>query len=267
MPENNAYEPPTTTGPEEKKRRRKPRTLTRQLIDIVVVLAILGFLIGMLLPAVGTPRTVSHSSTCLNNIRQIALAMLNYENANGHFPPAYIADENGKPMHSWRVLILPYLEQEALYKQYSLDEPWDGPNNSKLHDIVVPGFQCPAVGRGEQVTDTSYMVVTGKGTAFDGDHGTTFGEVSDGASYTVMILEVANSGTHWMEPVDISLEEALARFTDKSKVKDCCNHPRGCINVSLMDGSTHTITLPISAENLRAIATIDDGEAVDITDL
>lgn len=120
MPENNAYEPPTTTGPEEKKRRRKPRTLTRQLIDIVVVLAILGFLIGMLLPAVGTPRTVSHSSTCLNNIRQIALAMLNYENANGHFPPAYIADENGKPMHSWRVLILPYLEQEALYKQLSL---------------------------------------------------------------------------------------------------------------------------------------------------
>jgi len=74
------------------------------------------------------------------------------------------------------------------------------------------------------------------------------------------------SDTHWMEPVDISLDEALARFTNKSKVKDCCNHSRG-INVTLFDGSTHVIELPVSAEELTAIATIDGGEILDINDL
>ena len=187
--------------------------------------------------------------------------------AKGHFPPAYIADENGKPMHSWRVLLLPYMEQGDLFDQYSFDEPWNGPNNSKLHDVLQwPLFECPSVGRGEQGTDTSYMLVTGKGTAFDGDNETTFLDVADGLSNTVLIVEVANSDTHWMEPVDISLDEALARFTDKSKVKDCCNHP-GEINVSLMDGSTHVIELPVSAEDLKAIATIDGGEVLDINDL
>ena len=70
--------------------------------------------------------------TCKNNLKQIALALHNYHQANGCFPPAYIADKNGRPMHSWRVLILPYLELDHLYKQYNFNEPWDGPNNKKL---------------------------------------------------------------------------------------------------------------------------------------
>jgi hypothetical protein len=60
------------------------------------------------------------------------LAVANYVEEHGHYPPAFLADENGKPMHSWRVLILPYIEERELYKQYKSDEPWDGPSNRKL---------------------------------------------------------------------------------------------------------------------------------------
>lgn len=76
-------------------------------------------------------REAARRVSCLNNLRHIELALHNYHNAHGCFPPAYIVDESGRPMHSWRVL-LPYLEQEALYDQYDFSEPWDGPNNRKL---------------------------------------------------------------------------------------------------------------------------------------
>jgi type II secretory pathway pseudopilin PulG len=266
MQEKNAYEAPRTTNQLEKQSHAKEPSIGAWLLRMVVVLTFIGILIGSLLPTIGTPREVSRRTTCLNNIRQLSIAMHSYASANGHFPPAYIADENGKPIHSWRVLILPYIEQEALYKQYSFDEPWDGPNNSKLHDVIVPGFQCPSVASGERGTNTSYMLLAGAGTAFDCDHETAFSEVADGTTNTVLVVEVANSDTHWMEPVDISLDEALTRFTDETKVKDCCNHP-GSINVSLMDGSTHSIHLPLSSEDLKAIATIDGEETVNINDL
>ena len=71
-----------------------------------------------------------------NNLRQIALALQSYHQANGCFPPAYVADKNGKPMHSWRVLILPYLGFDDLYKAYDFTEPWDGPNNKKTESAA-----------------------------------------------------------------------------------------------------------------------------------
>ena len=219
-----------------------------------------------LLPSNTTPAEHIHRTECLNNLRQISLAMQNYAHENMHFPPAYIADETGKPIHSWRVLLLPHLGSEDLFMRYSFDEPWNGPNNSKLHDEVVSVYQCPSASRGEQGSNSNYVLTTGKGTAFDGGHETTGAEVVDGLSNTVLVVEVPNSNTHWMEPVDLPLDEALARFSDPDKAEQCCNHP-GTFNISLMDGSTHSIGFPISAENLKALITIDGGEIVNIEDL
>src|SRR5262245_66359 len=107
----------------------------------VIVLAVGGVLLvccggltipALLLPAVQQGREAARRSQCKNNLKQIALALLNYESRYGTFPPAYVADESGKPMHSWRVLILPDLDQQALYNDYNFSEPWDGPNNSRL---------------------------------------------------------------------------------------------------------------------------------------
>ena len=102
-------------------------------------------LVGMLLlPAVQTAREAARRMQCMNNLRQISLAVLNYEADYKCLPPACIPDKNGKPMHSWRVLILPYLERRDLYEQYKFDEPWNGPNNSKLLASRPRLYICPS---------------------------------------------------------------------------------------------------------------------------
>ena len=88
--------------------------------------------IGLLLPAFSSAREAARRMQCLNNLKQIALALHNYHDVYGVFPPAYIPDAQGKPKHSWRVLILPFLEEQGTYEKYDFDEPWDGPNNRAL---------------------------------------------------------------------------------------------------------------------------------------
>ncbi len=114
------------------------------MITLLVVIVVIGILIGLLLPAVQSARESAPCAQCSNNMHNITLALLNYEAKFHSFPPAYVADKNGRPMHSWRVLILPFLEYDDLYKQYNFNEPWDGPNNRKLlaarraHMLVLP---------------------------------------------------------------------------------------------------------------------------------
>ncbi|MFH1923215.1 MAG: DUF1559 domain-containing protein, partial [Planctomycetota bacterium] len=138
-------------------------------------------------------------SACANNLKQIGLALHNYHDDHGCFPPAYIADEDGRPMHSWRVLILPYMEQGPLYDQYRFDEPWDGPNNRQLANIPVRYYACPRPGK-QPSTTTNYVAIVGPDTAWPESNTTTVGDFTDGTSNTLLVVEVANSGIHWMEP-------------------------------------------------------------------
>ena len=105
---------------------------------LVLILLALCVLAGLLMPSVQQVRESSLRMACLNNMRQMILAIHNYESANGVLPLACVTDKDGNPMHSWRVLILPFVDENALYAMYDFDEPWDGPNNSKL------AAQCPA---------------------------------------------------------------------------------------------------------------------------
>ena len=135
------------------------RLLTLLGAGTVVVLALLT-----LLPGPGS-RPAGKRSICLSNLKQIAIALHNYHDVYGSFPPAYVADKQGRPMHSWRVLILPYLEYAALYEQYRFDEPWNGPNNIKLVEHVPDVFQCPS-NESEGNTCTNYVAVIGPRTAW-----------------------------------------------------------------------------------------------------
>jgi type II secretory pathway pseudopilin PulG len=116
------------------------------LVEVFVIIGLIGILVGLMLPAVTSAPRGGRRVQCQSNLRQIAIALHLYHEDYGSFPPAYTVDASGRPMHSWRVLILPYLEEAGLYKQYNLEEPWNSPNNLAVANQVPAIFQCPTVG-------------------------------------------------------------------------------------------------------------------------
>ena len=102
-------------------------------------------LIAIMLPSVGS-RPAPKRGRCANNLKAIGVAMHDYHDVYGCCPPAYTTDKNGRPMHSWRVLLLPFLGREDLYEKYDLNEPWDSPKNIDVFRHMPDVFSCPASG-------------------------------------------------------------------------------------------------------------------------
>jgi len=119
-------------------KKRDYNTLWIRRVSFVVLC--LACIIGGLLPAFYTAREAARRMTCSSMLKQITLAFHNYHDAHHSFPPAYTVDANCKPLHSWRVLILPYLEKNDLYSKIRLYEPWDSEYNSQFHDQNEPVF-------------------------------------------------------------------------------------------------------------------------------
>jgi hypothetical protein len=187
--------------------------------------------------------------------------MQNYEAKEGHLPPAYVLGLDGKPWHSWRVLILPYLEEHDLYDKYRFDEPWDGPNNRKLAEFMPRVLQCPSSDDYERSQNTNYAFVVGKGTSFPADKTTRTADILDGAANTIMVVEVGDAGIHWMEPRDLELDALQIGPSTPSSPAISSAHSRGP-SVVFADGRYERLRQPLSSKTLRALATIAGGEEV-----
>jgi prepilin-type processing-associated H-X9-DG protein len=220
-----------------------------------------GILLALLLPAVQAAREAARRAQCTNNLRQISIAMQNYHDVWGTFPPAYLADENGKPMHSWRVLILPYLEANTTYSAYRFDEPWDGPNNSQLAASMPAAYRCPSdPTAGPASTTTNYAAITGPGTIFNADQGSPMSSIVDGTSNTLMIAETSGAGIHWMEPRDLDINQMTFRVNG-SPNEISSKHPGGA-QAAFADGSVRFLSDSIAAQTLRAWMTKAGNEPV-----
>ena len=166
---------------------------------------VVGILIALLLPAVGQAREAARRSQCKNNLKQIGLALMNYHGTYNTFPPAYIPDATGKPKHSWRVLILPFIDQNPMHNAYDFNKPWDHPDNLAVTRNTPQVFRCPSA-TGSPGT-THYVFVTGKGTCFEGSRAIRLSDIVDGASQTLLVVESHESSTTWYEPKDLDVSE------------------------------------------------------------
>jgi hypothetical protein len=138
----------------------------------------------------------------LDNLKHIGLAMHNYHDIYKHFPPAATVDKDGKKLLSWRVHVLPYVEQGELYRQFKLDEPWDSEHNKKLIEKMPDVFHVPALPRLPKYT-TTYLVPVGEETIFHDNKGTPLKEIRDGTAKTIMIVEAdADQAVIWTKPGD-----------------------------------------------------------------
>ena len=144
---------------------------------------------------------------CADNLRRITIAMLLYEKDHGTLPPAFSADKAGNPLHSWRVLLLPYLGEQELFDKIRLDEPWNSEHNSKFAELRPAVFACPSCQKcGKQ--NTSYSVVVGSDLPFEGHQGkqlAAFGPDSD----DMMLVAERVTPVNWLDPThEIKQEEA-----------------------------------------------------------
>jgi prepilin-type processing-associated H-X9-DG protein len=213
-------------------------------------------LVGLLLPAVQKARESARRMQSANNMKQIGLAMFNYESTYNHFPAAYIADKKtGKPLLSWRVAILPFVEQDGLYRQFHLDEPWDSEHNKKLLASMPQVYRHPASTAAPGMTN--YVTVRGKDTAFPGKEGIRIAEITDGTSNTIMAVEVSDAkAVPWTKPDDFP-------YDDKNPAAGLGGLFAGGFNAAFCDGSVHFISSAIDAETLRRLFNRHDGQVID----
>jgi len=190
-----------------------------------------------------------------NNLKQIALAIQTYADKQNRLPPAAIADTNGRLLLSWRVAILPYLGQEGLYKQFHLDEPWDGPHNKRLLNIMPFVFKSPGgkdIARGK----TCILAPVGGNLAFDRTRGRSFADFIDGLSNTILVLEAApERAVEWTRPRDFDLDQndpAIGLFGTRE----------GGMLAGFADGAVKFIPQSTGKDVMHALFTINGGETV-----
>lgn len=232
-------------------------------IGLIVLVVVIGILAAFIGPAPATMRPPSNSGNprCAGHLNQIMLALHNYHDTYGSFPPAYTTDASGKALHSWRVLILPFLAQSSLYSDIRLDEPWDSEYNRQFQRWMPEVYGCPL--SPESLSGlTAFQWIIGPDTISDGPTARTMADLVRGTSNTIVVVEVIPS-TNWMEPVDISYSD-LAKGINHSKTEGVgSRHTAGTatVEVGMADGAVRRVSdkdfliehslirIPLPAEN------------------
>jgi hypothetical protein len=210
---------------------------------------------GVVLPAQASARSASRRAQSVNHMKMLGLAMHNYHSKFGHFPPAVVIGPDGKTPHSWRVELLPFLEQHSLYTQYKMDEPWDSPANRKVLEARPELFGYP--GSGEDPMHSAYFVVVGPKTMFPpGGKGTKIAQVTDGTSWTIMVVE-AKRPIPWTKPEDIPFDPdgplpTLGGYQPESQG----------FNAAFGDGSVKFVNETVNPSVLKALLTAQGGEVM-----
>lgn len=233
--------------------------LTKSEGNQLVYVATIGTLVGLLLPAVQAAREAARRNSSMNNMKQILLGTLNYESAHAAFPTYAKFDADGKPLLSWRVLILPYLEQNALYEQFHLDEPWDSPHNKTLISKMPPIFLDPSSKLTAADGKTHYLGVRGEGLFFDGsDKGRKFASIRDGSSNTIAFVQVDDeAAVPWTKPEDWTP-------SDSDLMKPFDGLRPGGFLAGFCDGHVSFISSAIDPTMLRALLTVAGGEVIEL---
>jgi hypothetical protein len=237
---------------------RQPQFTLRQLmLGILLLCAVLAILV----PAYRAAREHSIHLQCQNNLKQIGLGLHTYHDIWNCFPPAMWTDSSGKPMHSWRFLILPMLESGPYFDQYDMSEPWNGPKNKSLHGLYPPCFRCPE-DRTSGPGTTNYVAITGPGTGWPGPNKSSrIKDFKDGLSNSIMVVEIRNSDIHWMEPRDLDISALKLAVNSDGKNSISSRHISGAF-VLYGDGSVDFLNEQETESRIRQMVLIAD-EAVD----
>jgi hypothetical protein len=241
----------------------RPSAKHAVLKSVVVALAIAA---GLSLFQAGLYHVQTSSgrkAACMNTLKQIGLALQQYETCYGCLPPAVVSDAKGKPMHSWRVLVLRFIDED-LYRQYSFNEPWDGPNNRGLADKIGGIYHCPS--DPESPSNTSYVAVVGPGTAWPTKGSIKTSDTRDSPNKAICVVEMADSGINCMEPRDLNFAQMDFHVNGESRNSISSCHT-GSANVITADCRVFFLRDTAPPETVRALLTTAGDETVSPDDL
>ena len=250
MSENPYESPQSTPAPGLAKKRKR-----LSLLDIVVLIGIVAVLVALLYPNTRSAPSGGRRTQCKNNLKMIDLALYNYHDVYDAFPPAYTVDENGQRLHSWRTLILPWMEQDELYKKIDLSKPWDHPTNAEAFKTTPQTFRCPSSDLPQGFT--TYLAVVGENACFHPTKPRAISEITDGTSNTLMVIEVpVKQAVPWMSPQDAD-EQAVLRISEHDEVAHT-----GGVQAALADGSVRFLSATMNPETRRAVISINGEEVI-----
>ncbi len=223
---------------------------------VILISGILLLLMGVFLPGIRRGpgmRDVRNRTQCRNNLKSISVALMNYAESNGGLPPAYTVDAQGKPLHSWRTLILPHLDEGSLYQKIDLSKPWNDPANSEAFNSEVRTYRCPGADCPKNCS--TYMAIVTENGCFHRTESRPFSEITDEHSQTLLVMEIPSSeAVPWMQPVDA--DEALlnsVRLLEKPA------HRSG-FNAAYADGHTTYLLHEMPADVFNALISINGNE-------
>lgn len=233
-----------------------PRTV-QSAITIALVLMFIAVLLALTWPQINS-HPPSRELNWRNQLRNIGVALHNYHSEYGSFPPAVIVDPETGHRHSWRIVLLPYLDHAAAFRQYRFDEPWNSAANLELQDISI--FTSPCDDEARKNHWTSAAAVVGQHTMWPESGSRTVDDVNnirDESAQTILTVEVANSGIHWMEPRDLHFDTMNFRIDnqDAAGIGSC---DQAGPQALLVNGRVHTLDRKTDAAPLQSMLIIDD---------
>ncbi|MEX0792768.1 MAG: DUF1559 domain-containing protein [Pirellulaceae bacterium] len=225
---------------------KKGRFWNRNLLYSIGILLFLIIGGGLIVPSLGTSPHYSLHMQSMSNLRLIGIALFNYSTSrpDGKFPPAYVADDEGRPKHSWRVLILRELEHGELYEAYDFDKPWDHPDNLKVAEQMPSVYASPFNREQRKLGLTPYQAVSAPGTFLGTTRAVTLRELARSNSQRIMIVADFDDPVPWTKPEDISPAEIISRLQQFRR------HSPSQFHVLRSDGSVNAINHEMTAEEL-----------------
>jgi hypothetical protein len=236
----------------------RPKPFQFRLWHLLVAMALVSAVLAVFVPIIRWRTRQMHAR---NNLRNIVIGLHNYHDVFGTFPPAYVNDASGRPAHSWRVVIHPFVDDDRLKLPYDFAEPWDGPKNKLLAQRTPAAYKLWHDGSTADGM-TNYVAIVGPDAAWAGERPINLAHITDGTSNTILVVEISNSNIPWSSPQDLPSEELEAWLDPKNQPHLGLDIAGGF--VAFADGSVHYLPRDMAIEKLRKLITPAGNERVSL---
>lgn len=245
------------------KRPTRSVSMVGAFITIAIVACFAALAIILLLPSARVAIQVRQRTMGLSNAKLIADALNSYQRSYGSYPTPTVVDASGKPLYSWRVLILPQLGYTSLYNDFQLDQTWDSPTNSSLVSRMPSEFACPINPTALAMHETNFALIIGPGTMFPPGKTVDPNAMTDAPAETLLLVETKDGVATWTQPADLNISFGVK--LGKTPMRDIGGNYPDCAVAVMVDGTAVAIDLNISRASLDAIISPNGNENVDLS--